>query len=367
VSDWLDTLRALGDNQADCALITVLDTRGSTPREAGTRMVVTPDACMGTIGGGQLEFQAVELARCMLSKDATSAAKQVHTFTLGPEMQQCCGGVVRLSLEAITAGGSGWIDALAERRTRGTCVVVSEMPGASTASAGRLVLTAHDSWGSLGNEALDKQATETALAMFNLTSKNGIGAPDGVHVMEACGDMPALLFEVVSNTDFHVMLFGAGHVGKALVNVLSDLPCHIDWVDSRADEFPASIPANVTVRINDVPADEVRNAPAGSFFLVMTHSHPTDFQICKAVLAGEFAYLGLIGSQSKRNRFTKNLVRAGLPPEKTARLTCPIGIAGIRGKHPTAIAIAVAAELLELYEHGKRQAPRPAEQSAGVM
>ncbi len=361
MSDWLDTLAAVSE---DCALVTVIGTVGSTPRETGTRMLVTEDRCLGTIGGGQLEYRVVALAREMLAGTAEQGSKQLHSFTLGPELKQCCGGVVRVVIEVLPDDRRAWVPALADLRKHGPCVVVSEVPGERPPAAGRLLISARSMWGSLGEEAIDLQLATRARQLLSLPGDSGIHAPDAIHEFTMPGDASALLFEVIGNVDFQVMLFGAGHVGKALVQVLGDLPCHITWVDSRAAEFPANIPPNVTVRISDAPAEEVSNASPDTYFLVMTHSHPADFEICRAVLGGEFAYLGLIGSASKRNRFRKNLVRNGIPAQLTERLTCPIGIASIRSKHPAAIAIAVAAELIETYEQANRSESRPALQAA---
>jgi xanthine dehydrogenase accessory factor len=145
------------------------------------------------------------------------------------------------------------------------------------------------------------------------------------------------------------VLFGAGHVGRALVNVLSALSCRITWVDSRDDALPTAVPGNVECVATDVPEAEVAAAPAGAYFLVMTHSHALDEQLAGAILArADFAYFGLIGSVSKRRQFERRLEARGMPRSRLTAMTCPIGIAGIAGKEPEVIAIAVAAELLQV-------------------
>ena len=150
---------------------------------------------------------------------------------------------------------------------------------------------------------------------------------------------------------FRVVLFGAGHVGTALVPLLATLPCRVTWVDSRDDAFPATVPANVTTLVSELPAYESDDAPPGALYLVMTHSHNIDLQICERVLKrGDFAYLGLIGSNTKRERFRRDLGAKGLPAALLDRIICPIGIPGISGKHPNEIALAVAAELLQVAE-----------------
>jgi xanthine dehydrogenase accessory protein XdhC len=148
-----------------------------------------------------------------------------------------------------------------------------------------------------------------------------------------------------------VVLFGAGHVGRALASILGTLPCAVTWVDERAEQFPAAAPPNVRLEPADAPESEVDAAPPGASFVVMTHSHQRDFAIVERVLRrGDFAYLGMIGSTSKRRRFEQRLRARGIAPDAIARLRCPIGLAEIPGKHPGAIAVAAAAELLRLWD-----------------
>jgi xanthine dehydrogenase accessory factor len=147
----------------------------------------------------------------------------------------------------------------------------------------------------------------------------------------------------------HVMLFGAGHVGQAVAGTLSPLPFRLTWIDSREGLFPRGLPlAFETVRSDD-PAAEVATAEAGSIFVVMTHSHQLDEDICLQVLErGDFAWLGLIGSKTKRRRFVHRLGKRGVGPHQLERLVCPIGLSGIRGKLPATIALSLVAQLMTL-------------------
>ena len=256
MTEWLQALSELAAAGRPAVLVTILHVAGSTPREAGTKMVVSGDAIHGTIGGGHLELAAIELARELLAAASTedvTAAPQVREFQLGPSLGQCCGGVARL------------------------------------------------------------------------------------------------LFETLLPPSWHVALFGAGHVGKALVKVLADLPCRVAWIDARESEFPQALPPRVRRIVTDAPEDAVADLPAGSDVLVMMHSHQLDFQVVEAALRrGDLAYVGLIGSRTKRARFLSRLASHGRSEEELARLTCPIGVPGVGGKHPAEIAIAVAAQLLQL-------------------
>jgi xanthine dehydrogenase accessory factor len=142
-------------------------------------------------------------------------------------------------------------------------------------------------------------------------------------------------------------LYGAGHVGQALVRILADLPLQLTWIDSRSAIFPLQAPATVRLLHSAEPLESVAAAPAGARYLVMTHSHALDFALCRAILSrSDVAWAGLIGSKSKAARFRSRLTRAGISADAIARLVCPIGIGGIDSKWPAAIAVAVAAELL---------------------
>ncbi|MDH4390865.1 MAG: xanthine dehydrogenase accessory protein XdhC [Aquabacterium sp.] len=148
---------------------------------------------------------------------------------------------------------------------------------------------------------------------------------------------------------FTLQLYGAGHVGRAIAQQLAQLPCDVQWIDERAAEFPADPSPPHIQRLCVEPVEaEVRSAPAGAFYLVLTHSHDLDQQITDAVLRrGDFGYLGLIGSATKRARFLARFTQRGIDAATLARLTCPIGVSGIPGKQPEQIAVAVVAQLLQ--------------------
>jgi len=249
-------------------LVEVVDARGSAPREAGTRMLVSAARCAGTVGGGHLELKAIEQARRRLAEGRSD--RQTAHYPLGPALGQCCGGAVTLGFEALDA---------------------------STLAA----------W------------------------------PEAA---------PRL----------HLQLYGAGHVGRAIVRALVPLNVRIDWIDEREDEFPPAVfdgeaawPAQVRKVCVDGVEAEVREAPPGACYLVLTHRHDLDLRISQAILArGDFAYFGLIGSKTKRQRFIHRFETYGLAPEVISRMTCPIGVPGIDGKEPEVIAVAVAAQLLQV-------------------
>jgi xanthine dehydrogenase accessory factor len=335
MTDWLQALRRIGERGLDAVLVTVLSGKGSTPRDAGAKMVVAIDGVHGTIGGGELEYQALDLARGMLR---ASGERQTKRFPLGAALGQVCGGAANLAFERVPAGAE-WVGVAAGRHEAGeACVAVTP---AGARDDGHLVVTAHASWGSLGNDVRDARAIAAA--------RECLGAGQTTPQALPLDDEVTAVFEVLRPLDFHVVVFGAGHVGRALVRVLGTLPCRVTWVDGRAEEFPADVPANVGTVVTDAAVAEAGRAAPGSCFLVMTHSHALDFELVETILRrGDFAYCGMIGSATKRKTFENGLAKHGVPAAALARFTCPIGIPGIKGKEPSAIAIAVAAELLQL-------------------
>ena len=144
-----------------------------------------------------------------------------------------------------------------------------------------------------------------------------------------------------------IYLFGAGHVGRALVLALAPLLFDVSWIDPRPDAFPRAVPPNVRLAARA----ELAEAPEGSLVFIMTHSHALDLAIADAALRNpSVAHVGLIGSATKRARFGKRLREAGVAAARVAGLICPIGIPGIRSKEPAVIAAATAAQIVMLDE-----------------
>ena len=344
MNNWLDLLLQLTKQGKELVLVTIVEASGSTPRELGTKMVVTDDDTFATIGGGQFEYNCISLARELL-KDKLDFKTQ--RFSLGPSLGQCCGGVVTVSFDRIAAPPE-WLSQLITKKKEHQPVVLASVVG-TTASAtlkGRkFIIGEHDVIGDTTGLVL-----EAIVAAGRQLFDGEKDAVSGTFV-DAAGQDVTLLLEPFCAPDFNLMLFGAGHVGRALVGTLAESPCQITWVDSRLNGFPEDIPSNVTCVTTGSPEYEVDEAPAGTYFLVMTHSHPLDQAICEKILnRDDFRYCGLIGSRSKRKKFEKRFRAKGISAQVCRKLSCPIGITGISGKHPKEIAIAVAAELLQLKE-----------------
>ena len=316
--DWLPALvRTLAAGDA-AVLLTIVHTVGSTPREAGTTMLVTPGDNQGSIGGGQLEWLATSAADALLE---VGGPPRLLRFTLGPTMGQACGGIVWLAAERIDTA------TLPEWQVRASAVE------AGMGLRRRLA----DTDGASGWTLIDPRLAGSGPDFAHLTTH-------GEHWRFS---------QQLGGDPFPVYVFGAGHVGSAVVRALTPLGTQITWVDGRAELFEAAGPQadNVRPLVTDQPATQIATAPQGAYLLVMTHSHALDLELCEAAcLREDFAFLGLIGSESKREAISRQLVHRGLHPERLDDLTCPIGIPGIEGKHPAAIAASVAAQILQVRE-----------------
>jgi len=248
---WQQAVARCQQQSTAFSLVTVVGATGSTPRENGSKMVVTADATFDTIGGGKLEFLATQLARDLLLQG--EHVQQIHHFPLAAEASQCCGGSV------------------------------------------------------------------------------------------------TVLFEVFPRTAMELVVFGAGHVGQALVKIVSDLDAHMSWVDSRPELFPAECPMGVEKVILEEPEKFREQIPEGAYIVIVTHDHSLDYRLTMELLEQDsFAYLGLIGSATKAERFRKRLKHDGFDVDSIARVNCPIGLPGLEGKLPMEVAVAIAAQILSL-------------------
>jgi len=251
-------------------LVSVDSTQGSVPREAGAWMGVFADgAVVGTVGGGHLEFEAIEIARRGLAGEPIEARRR---FALGPSLGQCCGGVVHLRFESLRSADAAGL------RSR----------------------------------------------------------------LEAAADARRL----------PVALFGGGHVGHAIVNVLIPLPVKVHWIDSRDEVFPGALPRWVAAEHSAPVHAAVADLAPQSRVLVMSFSHAEDLDIVAACLQrrrerADLPFIGLIGSKSKWGSFRHRLEARGFGEAEMAHVTCPIGVAGVTGKEPEVIAAAVAAQLMQ--------------------
>ncbi len=317
---WPTIERFLAQHGA-AVLVTLAESVGSSPREVGARMIVRPDGRFcGTIGGGALEWLALAEAQQMLATTGRASAFRRLSKALGPELGQCCGGRVVMTLQRF------------ER-----CDLDNVLPFAAAERAGCFLTISEPG-----------RPTHRLLATGRSEGPSYVTLP-GDRIAERFGEDATPLY-----------LFGAGHVGKSVVLALAPLAFAVKWIDPRPGAFPSHVPGNVTCHTGIEPSPLLETAPDGAFVAIMSHSHALDLDVtAAALLARRFPYVGLIGSATKRARFTGALRAIGLGEDDIDRLVCPIGITQIRDKAPASIAAAVAAQLLIRRDAIAAAAPSP--------
>ncbi len=266
---WASAIAELEQLGRAYVLITIIGASGSTPRDQGSKMVVSSDdkgdlQCYGSIGGGHLEYQVIARAGELLTQN--SAQQRLEHFPLGAKLGQCCGGAASILLESFQ--------------------------------------------------------------------------PRPVNLM----------------------VFGAGHVGRALIKILADLPCRVWWVDERESMLPqdadlAALPENVTAVCDTDAVDAVARMPDHSYYLVMTHNHQLDYDLCRTLLKrGDAHYIGLIGSHTKWQRFKLRFEHRGIDAGCYQQIHCPVGLSAVSGKLPMEVAVSIAAEIIHTYQ--QQQVPQ---------
>ncbi len=278
---WIEALATLEKEAQGYVLLTVLGIRGSSPRDTGTKMVVSVDKIFDTIGGGALEFESIEIARKLL--------------TPSPE-------------------GEGW----GEGSTKSFSQVLSPHPTPLPKERG-----------------LKIQYTHT----FNL----------GRDLKQCCGGVVEVFFEVFPAINFNINIFGAGHIGQALIKIFSELDCQVKLFDSRPELLSKTSTDHIQVIQMNEPEIAVESCNADSYYLVMTHDHALDQQLCEAILSrADSSYCGLIGSRTKGLKFRQRLMKKGFSQQELEQLTCPVGLDGLKTKKPMEIALSIVAELLQI-------------------
>jgi xanthine dehydrogenase accessory factor len=399
---WAAIAEAI-ESAGGCVLVTVADVRGSAPREAGARLVVRPDGRFtGTIGGGTLEWRAIAEATAELARGGAVRGVR-RPYALGPELGQCCGGRVELLFETFGVDDREAVAALAAREAAGPFETVGRvgddgrmtrhvaaLPGeagfSGAAASVEVVAASAISFPPLTGGGTPRAARqggarqsdegdllvapgrdERGRAPADPASPGHPGSSPGQALPPAgrgfasssASSLPTASDRLSTASDGTVrerfgddrrplVLFGAGHVGRALVMALAPLPFAVTWVDARPDAFPRHVPGNVALSVEADPASVLAAAPDGAFVLAMTHSHPLDLAVVAAALREDrFPYVGVIGSVTKRARFESQLRAAGHAEAEIAGLVCPIGaIGGLSAKEPAAIAAMTTAELL---------------------
>lgn len=294
----LNRLKHLVKQHKTVARVVITNVRGSTPRSVGTEMFVWSEDQDGTIGGGALEFEVTNAARASL----TTTPIWTRTYPLGPNLGQCCGGSVSVLCEVFDA---------------------TNLPNAHA-------------------------------QMVSRSSPKSLNIPKHTEITVTNSE----ICEPLRKHGTPIWVWGAGHVGRALVNFCYTLPqFEVTWIDFDQARFPKHTDPSINVMtVADLPR-LVPHAPESAHHFIVTHSHDIDLALCHALLKHSFGYAGLIGSATKWSRFRKKLTDPNITAEDMDRITCPIGRPEF-GKHPSEIAIGVLCDLLS----GKWAQPKGAEQ-----
>lgn len=279
--NWIEAISLLNAQAQGYVLVTVLETKGSSPRDTGTKMVVSGSESFDTIGGGALEYQSIEIARQLL---------------------------------APSPRGGGW----GEEKDAKSGSVFEVYPHPNP---------------------LEREQKTQHIQTFNL----------GKDLKQCCGGVVKVFFEVFPACNFNIVIFGAGHIGKSLVKILDEVDCQVKWFDFRVELFPEICASHIDKQLMTQPEIAVESCKQNSYFLVMTHDHALDQQLCEAILSrGDSRYCGLIGSATKGLKFRQRLIKKGYKPQELDALSCPVGLARLKSKKPMEIAVSISAELLQL-------------------
>ncbi len=302
--DWIGVAHDLAMRDERCVIVFVTDHQGSTPREKGTWVLVSEQKCLGTLGGGEVERMAIGEALDLLAgyKDWRRCDQK---FQLGPDLGQCCGGSITTLYEPIDSTSVAWL-----------------------ADAGGL-----ETQGYILFPVLEPDAIPRVMAgdiPENLSETGGI-----------------YLLPLVDNRPL-VVLYGGGHVGRAIAVMAAQLPIRLEVVDEREEALVEIPPAgNVITTHRDNPPSHAKDLKGADAVLIMTHNHGLDYRLCQMLLGKPgLSYLGLIGSATKAARFCSGLSKEGFNADEIAHLTCPIGSAGPSGKEPGVIAMAACSEIM---------------------
>ncbi|MGH1577865.1 xanthine dehydrogenase accessory protein XdhC [Planktotalea sp.] len=302
----LDILQKAVSQHGRIARVVIADVKGSTPRDVGASMLVWSTGQSGTIGGGALEF---ELAKQAL----TVQGSRLSSHALGPELGQCCGGAISILTEVFDS---------------------KSLPTPSNGVFARPIDT----------------ATEAPLSVQRLISDaRGKGQTPATQLIDGW------FIEPIEKPHRDLWIWGAGHVGRAMVHTLHPLgEFAITWIDTCEARFPREIPEGITKLLAVRPEMLVARAPRDAQHLILTYSHALDLELCHQFLCHDFDFVGLIGSKSKWARFRNRLTALGHTDGQISRITCPIGDPNL-GKHPNAIAIGVGSQLLTGRSSAKEQ------------
>lgn len=311
-SDWLAQIIASLRQDKPIARLVILSAKGSTPRAAGATLNITQEGQSGSIGGGALEYQATHIAREALTDlPASGFVRFVRTFALGPDLGQCCGGNLQVLFECFAPAALAHLAALQ---------LAAPQAYRHDLNSQKIATPYQDDM--MGQSFLYDKASSTLI----MAAKTALTP---------------------------LYIYGAGHVGRALIDVTNALAVERIWVDSAPSRFPEVAPADVTIAPAKDMTQIAAHAPEGAYHIIVTYSHQFDEAITHRLLAkGVFGKIGLIGSVTKKARFAKRFLAAGIAQDAIDRVQCPVGLPDVRGKAPAHVALSIAGQIAVWLEEG---------------
>ena len=356
MSSWLKSIKTALALNNGFVIITIIATKGSTPCSNGDKIIYTAnEAIYGSIGGGNLEFKALSSAKDMLNLHTSS--NQLIKYPLGATLGQCCGGYVKVLFESFLSSNStlkvqdSWIDKVSNFYKESEDFILAtsiDNDNNSKLDKQKFLYTHNNFYSSSDDKKLSNFVEENASKLM----KN-YQSPRIVEFEDESGFKSEICLEKSASSELlPVVIFGAGHISRALMPIITNLPVKLIWIDDRQEQFDKYQGDTSQIKIIcDEFVESVSDLPDDIYCLVITYSHKIDFEICeKMIIQNNFSYLGMIGSSIKGRKFRDRFAQKNYPKDVVDKFTCPIGEKQKFLKSPTSIAVTIAMDLINFIE-----------------
>lgn len=360
MDSWLDPVKTEISLNNGFVLLTIIATKGSTPCTNGDKIVFTKNEnSFGSIGGGNLEFKSLAFAKEMLGQKMNT--RQLVKYPLGATLGQCCGGYVKVLFESFIdddedlSHNNSWIEQVSALYKKGEDFILAtiiDIDKKNHSSTQKCIYTNNNFYSSIGNKKLSNFIEESASNLMQSAQ-----SPTIVEFEDDSETKAQVLLEKVNSSEvLPVVVFGAGHISRALMPIIINLPIKLYWIDDRQEQFDQYV--GDTSQINIICDDfltSMADLPNEIYTLVITYSHQIDFEICeKMIIQNNFSYLGMIGSSIKGRKFRDRFAQKNYSKDVIEKFTCPIGEKQKLLKSPTSIAITIAMDLINFIENKKQ-------------
>jgi len=355
---WLQFINKQKSNNDDYVIITVAETKGSTPCNIGQKIIYSgDDNFYGSIGGGNFEFKALMNAKKMLN--LASNHIEIVRYPLGASLGQCCGGYVKVMFESFLCRGKSneeeswinYVNEMAEKSADFVVVTVIDKSLARKINSSKFVYVQSDKDG-INLKGINKVDAKELSMKLNLTEIN-----DNLTEPVQLKEKDSVCYESFAYSQQQaVAVFGAGHVSRALMPILTQLPITIHWIDDRKSQFELYDGDKSKINIVcEEMSESVLDLPKNIYCMIITYSHQLDFEICEQIMSRDsFCYLGVIGSKIKGDKFRERLKNKGISDKLVEKLMCPMGVKHKVIKSPVSIAISIATDLINFLENNKQ-------------